>query len=85
MNREDGFQSRELDLAVPEATVGEATVREADIGVTTPLRPVNSRRQLSSEELAALKPIIKQLYIDNGLTFQELQKVLESQYNYNPT
>jgi len=43
------------------------------------------RRQLNPEELNNIKPIIKTLYIDKGLTFREVQTVLHAKHNYKPT
>ena len=47
-------------------------------------QPLTQQRQLSAPELEALKPVIKHLYIDKGLSFREVQTVLSTQYDYTP-
>ena len=48
-------------------------------------RPLAGQRKLSPEELDALKPVIQDLYINNGLTFREVQRILHARYDYSPT
>jgi len=43
------------------------------------------RRQLTRQEQLALKPVVQRLYIEEGLTFAEVQRVLQTKYNFNPT
>jgi len=52
---------------------------------TVGLQRAAPRENLSPEELESLKPVIKELYIDQGLTFRDVQKILHVQYNYRPT
>jgi len=56
---------------------GDADTGDAD---TTSQR-ASQRKYFSREELVALKPVMKELYIDKGLTFKELQMILDTQYN----
>jgi len=43
------------------------------------------RRQLTRQEQLDLKPVVQRLYIEEGLTFAEVQRVLQTEYNFNPT
>lgn len=69
----------ELDTA---ATSVEDSGGSGDAEKLVPHRP---RHQLIPQELEALKPVIKTLYIDNGLTFREVQQILHARYNYKPS
>jgi len=44
-----------------------------------------TKRQLSPEELAELKPIIEQMYIEERKTFPQVKSFLLAQYNFEPT
>jgi len=46
-------------------------------------QPRTKKSENFLQELEALKPVIKKLYIDNGLRFREVQKVLSTQHHYN--
>ena len=65
----------------------EVTARNVDavLGIVVPQRLPPSRQQLSAQELEELRPVIKELYIEKGLTFKEVQKILHVQYNWKPT
>ena len=43
------------------------------------------RRLMTAAELEELKPVITRLYIDEGRTFQQVQKYLRTHHHYNPT
>jgi len=72
----------DIGTIVPQLNISVSS--DADSGVTYS-KPATQRRQLSSQELEALKPVIKDLYIDQGLPFRELRNILSTQYDYNPT
>ena len=57
-----------------------------DAGLAKPSTQTNiSRRQLTRQEELALKPVVQRLYIEEGLTFAEVQRVLQTDYNFYPT
>jgi len=74
--------------AAPEGTAGVADGHESSSGsISPPLqsKPVTSRSRLNQQEVLALKPVIRRLYIDDGLTFVQLAKVLEKDYKFSIT
>jgi len=51
------------------------------VNTNTTLHEASSQKQLAPGKLEVLKPVIKELYIDNGLSFKEVQMILDIQYN----
>jgi hypothetical protein len=52
-------------------------------GVIQPDRP--QTRGFSKRDWADLKPIIRNLYLDQGQTLEQLAKYLEDNHGYKPT
>ncbi|KAH8586425.1 hypothetical protein B0O99DRAFT_644512 [Bisporella sp. PMI_857] len=50
-----------------------------------PIRQPPLKRQLAQDELLELKPVIQRLYIDGGMTFEQVASHLTKKYNYCPT
>jgi len=49
------------------------------------LQPTSSRSRLDLQQLPVLKPIIRRLYIDEGLTFVQVANILKKEYKFNIT
>ena len=86
------FGAEEPNTETLEASIQDSTVRIHEGGSTVNVdeqtlsqAPTTRRRQITSREKEALKPVIKHLYIDNGLSFKEVQKVLSVHHNWCPT
>jgi len=82
MNDQKGIKS-ELRAEIPERKRLNS-VGYDDRSITSSPAVGIPRSQLAPAELEALRPVIQQLYINEGQTFRELQKQLCTQYNYNP-
>jgi len=80
---EQRYQSWQSESKVSE--IGGTLAAEEDIPINYPLQTVVPRRQLTRQEQLALKPVVQKLYIEEGLTFPEVQRVLQTEYNFNPT
>ena len=57
----------------------------SDVTAALPLQPAAVSGQNTTQALDSLKPVIKLLYIDKGLSFREVQKILSTQHGYNVT
>lgn len=76
------LRAGELKLKTPETSdVSNVQIQEQAPSQST--RP--RRRRVTFEETEALKPLITDLYIDQRLSFKEIQKVLSTQHNWCPT
>ncbi|KAH8588973.1 hypothetical protein B0O99DRAFT_638072, partial [Bisporella sp. PMI_857] len=49
------------------------------------LQPTTTKRQLTEQELEALRPVITRLYIEEGLRYEDVRKYLFENYNVDPT
>jgi len=84
MDGQTALKSGRTRTKIPER--GRPLARgQEDTDITPPPAPVRLRSQLAPAELEALRPVIHQLYIEEGQTFRQVQKQLRAWYNYNPT
>ena len=73
-----------MDFAGGVADEPPDTLAQIPLRPAPPLNSI-SKRQLKPEEWTALKPVIEQLYIVEGKTFEKVASILQEHYNFYPT
>jgi hypothetical protein len=72
------------------SSLPSAGTQESQTSMTTPklekAREMSSRWKICpKEQWLELKPVIKRLYVDEGLTFLKVAEYLQDHYEFNPT
>ena len=80
----EGHSSRQWDLH-SQSTGVAGNEGEYDGPANPSVQTGVPRRHLTRQEQLALKPVVQRLYIEEGLTFAEVQRVLQTDYNFYPT
>jgi hypothetical protein len=84
------FSEPILTFAGPASSLSSAGTQEGQNSTMTPglekVRELDLRRKMCpKEQWLELKPVIKRLYVDEGLTFLKVAEYLQEHYDFNPT